>query len=346
MNLAKPRLDPTPIFDMIRMGYQSEMLCAAVAHFDIFASIGEQSIAFEQLCQTLKLQVRPARVLLTMLCAMKLLKRDAQDHYQLTPMSLDHLNPAAEFNVSDYLRLGAEHLGVLQLVQGLRSNSVPGSEDVSKGAAYIFKKGMASAMDLEQRARFFTTALAGRAKIVAPYLADVLDLSQTKTLLDLGGGTGIYSIACLKVNSELTATVMDSSEVLKLAAEYGQHYQVCERMQLLSGNMFDDSLPKSDAILLSNILHDWDEPECQLLVQRCAEALNSGGQLIIHDVFLDDDLQGPVEIAQYSTALFSITEGRAYSRAEYASWCLKANLRVQPLRTTAIHCGALVALKC
>ena len=39
-----------------------------------------------------------------------------------------------------------------------------------------------------------------------------------------------------------------------------------------------------------------------------------------YDVFLDDDLGGPLEIALYSAALFTLTEGRAYSAAEYRGW--------------------------
>ena len=75
-----------------------------------------------------------------------------------------------------------------------------------------------------------------------------------------------------------------------------------------------DPLPDGcDVVLLSNILHDWDVPECQTLVDRCAAALPAGGRLVIHDVFLDDDLGGPLPIALYSASLFSLTEGRAYS---------------------------------
>ena len=92
-------------------------------------------------------------------------------------------------------------------------------------------------------------------------------------------------------------------------------------MELVSGDMFVDQLPRDcEVTLLSNVLHDWDEPECQRLVQRCAEALPASGRLLIHDVFLNDELDGFFPIALYSTALFTVTEGRAYIAKEYRHW--------------------------
>lgn len=98
-------------------------------------------------------------------------------------------------------------------------------------------------------------------------------------------------------------------------------------------------------MLLSNVLHDWDVPACQALVNRLAAALPLGGRLLIHDVFLHDALDGPLAIALYSAALFSLTEGRAYSAAEYRSWLSNAGLKAESLVPTLIHCGVLPAVK-
>jgi hypothetical protein len=110
--------------------------------------------------------------------------------------------------------------------------------------------------------------------------------------------------------------------------------------------MFEDPLPSgADAILLSNVLHDWDVAECRTLVARCAAALTAPGRLLIHDVFLNDALDGPLPIALYSAALFSVTQGRAYSGAEYRGWLLDAGLTCEPIRPTLIHCGLMSGVK-
>jgi hypothetical protein len=165
-------------------------------------------------------------------------------------------------------------------------------------------------------------------------------------LLDAGGGTGIYSIACLQKNPGLRAVVWDRPEVLKVTRELALAYGVADRLQCTAGDMFKDPPPAAaDVVLLSNVLHDWDVPQCKALIGRCAEALVPGGRLLVHDVFLNDALDGPLTIALYSAALFCVTEGRAYSAAEYSGWLGGAGLVPGEVVPTLIHCGVLPGVK-
>jgi hypothetical protein len=110
--------------------------------------------------------------------------------------------------------------------------------------------------------------------------------------------------------------------------------------------MFRDSVPPGcQAILLSNVLHDWDIPECQSLPNRCADALPEGGRLLIHDVYLNDELDGPLAVSLYSANLFALTEGRAYSAAEYRSWLAAVGLECSEVIPPLIHCGVLTGTK-
>ena len=70
---------------------------------------------------------------------------------------------------------------------------------------------------------------------------------------------------------------------------------------------------------MSNILHDWDKPQCEELVGRCANAPAPGGRLVIHAVFLGDDLGGPLPLALYSASLFSFSEGTPTARKNIAA---------------------------
>ncbi len=344
--LTPPSLDPTPIFELFRGSYGTELLAAAVAEFRLFERLEHASKPADTFRAELGLQERPFAVLTTALRAMGLLHFDAQQRVELTPMSREHLLPGGAFYVGDYVGLAAQSPGVREMIARLKTNRPAGGEDKDKGAAFIFRAGVESAMELEASARHLTLALAGRAKNVAPYLAEKFDLSQVHTLLDVGGGTGIYSIACLQKNPKLRAIIFDRPEVLKVAGEFAKEYGVQDRLDLVPGDMFADPLPKdADAILLSNILHDWDIPECRALIAKCARSLHRGGRLAIHDVFLNDHLDGPLPIALYSAALFTLTEGRAYSAKEYTAWLSECGLKVQPVQKTLIHCGVLVGEK-
>jgi predicted O-methyltransferase YrrM len=341
--LIEPSIDPTPIFELFRGSYATELLTAAVAHFDVFRRLAQTPMTRSELGDALGLAERPIMVLTTALCAFGLLTTDANGKLRVSDLAREHLTPGGAFDVGDYVGLAANSPGVLEMVERLRSNR-PANHDT--GAAFIFRDGVKSAMENEAAARHFTLALAGRAKNVAPILAKKMDLSGAKLLVDVGGGTGIYSIAFLQQNPALRAIVLDRPEVLKVAHEMAQAYGVMDRITLREGDMFRTDLPgDADVMLLSNILHDWDVPECRALIRRCAQALKAGGSLLIHEVFLNGALDGPLPMALYSAALFTLTEGRLYSAAEYRAWLAEAGLQAGSVMPTLIHCGVLAGTK-
>lgn len=344
--LQTPTIDPTPLFEMFRGNYCTELLTAAIGQFDLFSKLNDQPQTLDQLAERLGLASRPANVLITALRAMKLLERDAQGRLQLAPIAREHLVPGGPFDVSGYIGLAMSTPGVQEMIVRLTTNRPAGSKPEEEGAAFIYRDGLESAMEKEATARHFTMALAGRAKNVAPHLAANVPLAGAKVLVDAGGGTGLYSIACLQQHPALRAIVWDRPEVLKVAAEMASEYGVGQRLELRPGNMFGDEPPAADVFLLSNILHDWDVPECRQLVARCAGALPAGGRVLIHDVYLNDALDGPLPIALYSAALFGFTEGRAYSAAEYRSWLADAGLKpADEIIPTYAQCGVLVGTK-
>ena len=63
--------------------------------------------------------------------------------------------------------------------------------------------------------------------------------------------------------------------------------------------------------------------------------------MLIHDVLLNDAHDGPLPIALYSAALFCLTEGRAYSAAEFRELLTAVGLTLQPIVTTMIHCAVV-----
>jgi precorrin-6B methylase 2 len=344
--LVSPWLDPTSIFELFRGNYATEILTAAVAHFRVFEHLKDEPLTPDALRRTLGLSERPATVLITALRAMKLLTLDGQGRLSATELASEHLTPGAFFDVSGYIALASESPGTLRMVECLKSNRPLGADDPEDGAAFIYREGIESAMEQEKSARKLTLALAGRARNVAPVLAEKYSLVGSRLLVDVGGGTGIYAIACLLRNPGLRAIVWDRPEVLKIAREMAEEHGVLERLECQAGDMFRDPVPAgADVILLSNVLHDWDADEAFALVSRCAQALPIGGKLLIHDVLLDDALDGPLAVALYSAALFQMTEGRAYSAGEYRTWLRDAGCVPDAIFPTLIHCGLLPGIK-
>jgi ubiquinone/menaquinone biosynthesis C-methylase UbiE len=343
-NQPSPITDPTPIFEAFRWRYGSNLLTAAVAHFGVFEQLAQGPFSEKDLKQHLQLESRPFVVLFTALQAMNMVQRDSEGRFQATEMALEHLDSKKTFYVGDYLGLAADSPEVLDLVERLKTNQ-PADID-HQGAAFIYRAGVKSAMEQTALARHFTLSLAGRARNVAPALAEKLDLKNVFHLVDVAGGTGIYALALLEKNPHLEVTLVDLPEVLNIAREMAAASPHRDRLHLVEGDMFEwKPDTKVDAFLFSNIFHDWDVAECQNLMRRYSGLLEPAGRLIVHDVFLNDALDGPASIAFYSAALFTLTEGRAYSAGEYRSWMEACGLEVTGPFDTLIHCGILTGTK-
>ncbi len=344
--LTRPEVDPAPLFELFRGSFSTELLVASVAHFRVFERLEKEALSFGSLRRELGISERAMNVLITALLAMGLLDRNPRGELGLSPMARRHLLSSSPYFVGDYFGLAGASEGVTQLVERLKTDKPKGSRAEEAGVGFIFKEGIKSAMEDTSGARAFTLALAGRAKNVAPDLARVLPLSEARVLLDVGGGTGLYSIAFLRANPQLRAIVWDRPEVLRVAEEFARESGVGDRLQLLPGDMFSDPVPgEVDVVLLSNVLHDWDIGDCRRLLRRCAAGISPGGRVVVHDVFLNDALDGPLPIALYSAALFSVTEGRAYSIAEYSEMLNGAGIRPVQVLPTLVHCGALVGVR-
>ena len=135
---------------------------------------------------------------------MELLRVNQTGVLELTDLARNYLLPEGDFFIGDYLGLASSSDGVLGMVELLRSNRPLGLDDDS-GVAFIYREGERSAMESEALAQHFTLSLSGRAKNVAPHLAKAVPMEVVTTLLDVGGGTGLYSYALLEVNPDLRA---------------------------------------------------------------------------------------------------------------------------------------------
>ncbi|MBI1322878.1 methyltransferase [bacterium] len=339
-------LDPAPLFDLYRGRLSTEILCAVACRTRFFRMLGNSGMSFAELARAMNWSDRALNVVLTALRAMEMVEMTSGEVYRPTDSARLFLDPGSEFALAGYLGLSAHTPAVDRFVEALESQA--NKPDSDAGTAFTYRPDKPSAMDDPETARFLTLSLAGRGRCVAPELAAKVPLNaDEKVLIDIGGGSGWYSIAYLKAHPHAKAVVWDRPEVLKVAQENAVAEGVADRLECIGGDMFVDKFPvDADVLLVSNILHDWDLPEVDHLLRHWLGQSRHGARLILHDVFLNDALDGPLPIALYSADLFLLTEGRAYSRAEYldrfdrSGW--NADPNQSPIRTLA-HCGVLQA---
>jgi hypothetical protein len=261
---------------------------------------------------------------------MKLLQVNQVGQLELTEAG-GYLTLSNPLNLVGYNGLDKEDPGVLQMVEWLQND---GPADSTVGVSFVKDEEAPSPMDEPSLARYYTMALAGRARILSPIVATKMT-KRPGVLLDVAGGTGYYSYEWLKANPGGNAILFDRPEVLKVAAECAADFckanpagteTLLQRLTFLPGDMLTDDLPAANFVLAGSVFHDWPVTTCRHLAQKFALALRAGGELWIHDSFLDDTLDGPIAVTDYSAMLFLGTKGRAYSRKEHLGWLTEAGL--------------------
>jgi acetylserotonin N-methyltransferase len=176
-------------------------------------------------------------------------------------------------------------------------------------------------MEREDFADRFTAAMDCRGVLLGSALAKRIDLSPHKALLDIAGGSGVYACALAARHPHLRAAVLEKPPVDRVARGSIEKRGFGGKVEVLAADMFADAWPADfDAHLISNVLHDWDEPVVRDLLAKSHASLPRGGVLIIHDAYINAEKTGPLHIAEYSALLMNITEGKCYSLGEMRSF--------------------------
>ncbi len=123
-------------------------------------------------------------------------------------------------------------------------------------------------------------AMAGQGQI----LAEAIPLEDRYKLLDIGGGSGSYSIALCNANPNLKAVVVDLKEPLDIASQLLKEFDLKDRIKLLAGDFHAVELEQDyDVALFSAVLRLLSEEECLKLLSRVLDALTPNGLLVIQE---------------------------------------------------------------
>jgi SAM-dependent methyltransferase len=201
--------------------------------------------------------------------------------------------------------------------------------------------------DAEEAHRFHAAQHAGSLSL-GRTLARRFDFRPFRCLLDLGGGSGAYTIEILQRYPHLQAVLFDFHEVCGVAEDAVRQAGLTTRVRCVAGDYEHDPLPSGpDIVLWSGNLHASSPAQCRRIMQRLAAILPPEGTVLIHDYLLDDSRTGPLIPALMALHLTLVSEhGQVYSAAELRELLGQAGfaaVQVQPFLPG--HSSLVVARK-
>ena len=168
----------------------------------------------------------------------------------------------------------------------------------------------------------FIAAMHRNALERAPLVIDAVGTGGVRRMLDVGGGSGAYSIAFAAANPELRADILDLPTVAPIAERHIARAGLSDRVKTRAGDLrLDDYGSGYDLVFISAICHMLGPIENLAMLRKCYAAIAPGGRIVIQDFILEKDKTAPLNAAMFSLNMLVATErGSSYSEDEYAGW--------------------------
>ena len=302
-------MNPSRIVDMASRFYDSCVLFTA-SDLGLFAKLSELKKAdAETIASACGINTRGATLILDACVALGLLAKD-DSLYTNAPESALYLVPGSPADLSKAIRYNRD----VYPAWGKLSELIKTGRPVERPEIHLGED--------KDRTRNFVLSMHGRAIGIGRTVVPLLDLKGRKTLFDVGGGPGTYSTLIAKANPQITCTVLDLPEVVKIADELIQAAGIQSRVKTLPGDYHTTHFPKNnDVVIFFGMLHQESPDSISDLFRHAYESLVPGGVVYVLDMMTDATHTHPKFSALFALNMALTTQnGWVFSDQELAGW--------------------------
>ncbi|MEA1865569.1 MAG: methyltransferase [Euryarchaeota archaeon] len=273
-------IDSEPL-DRIVKGCEASNILRTALDFDLFDLLEEPKTA-EQISSETGTVATIAEKFLNALCTIDILaKRDGA--YVNTPLAATFLVNESPFYQGNMIRLSKNNsLNWSQLGSAMKGDV---SDEMGERPERVFDSSFILAMA--------EGSMRGSLHQTVKEVSNLPEFKRARTLLDLGGGHGLYAIAFAEMNPELDATVFDLPPVTEVTREFIGRYGMKERVSVLGGDFSIDDIGHGyDIVFASDVFYR--KPDALSSVfEKIHGALNDSGSIVLKHWVLHDDRTAP-----------------------------------------------------
>ncbi len=167
-------------------------------------------------------------------------------------------------------------------------------------------------------------------------------------ILDVAGGSAVWSIVMLERDLTSRATVLDYPRVIEVAKEYVESHGLTERYNYIPGDLEVLNFPETqyDLAILANICHAIGPETSEKLILDVAKSLKPGGKIAIVDFVPDDERsRAGWPLIFGVNMLIGTDSGDVFTQAQYKTWFEKAGLTLVGSKELESEVTTLIAQK-
>ncbi len=331
------RRDGAEIFDILQ-GFVASQVLSALIELNILRRLLDGPQSAEKLGFDHAIPPDRMEQLLRGGVALSLLRRRKDGRYALARKGAAILGvPGLENMIRHNREFYADMADPVALLRG------DGETHLARFWPYVFGAEGDIAPDVADR---YSTLMAESQVLVARDTLAMLPIKGDVTVMDVGGGSGVFLSEVLRRNNRAKGILFDLPEVMPQAAARVARLKLEQRTTLQGGSFREDPLPDgADVISLIRVLYDHEDRTVSALLRAVFAALPAGGRLVISEPMAGGakpDRSGDLYFAFYTMAMGT---GKARSAAVIAELCQKAGfVDVQiprarrPYITSALSC--------
>ena len=211
--------------------------------------------------------------------------KNGEHHFALTPLSqcLCQNVPGSMYAMVRQFGLNLELKSWNELEYSVRTGK-PAVDYVFKINCWEYLQGH------PDEAAIFNQSMGALTQMTNPAILQAYDFSGMQSLMDIGGGNGMFIRAILQEYPHMHGILFDSAQAVEGVDTLNG------RCEVLTGDLFK-SLPKGqvDACVLKHVLHDWDDQSCLTILLNTRRALIPGKKLLIVEQVLPESDPAPFE---------------------------------------------------
>ncbi|WP_427912842.1 methyltransferase [Ramlibacter sp. MMS24-I3-19] len=185
-------------------------------------------------------------------------------------------------------------------------------------------------------ARVFDAAMTSKSFAEIAALLPSFDFSPYARIADIGGGRGHVLAAILEATPSATGILFDLPRVVAGAAP-------APRMQVQGGDFFHDELPRADAYIVSQVLHDWADDDAVAILRAVRRSAQPHSHLLVIEQVLPTTT-GPHPAKVLDVVMLALTGGRERTANEYAALFQAGGFRLDRVVPTAGPTSVLVGM--
>jgi len=274
----------------LETAFMASRLIIAAERFQVFRELHGKKLPAYRIGKRLKIHKKYLTIFLDALVSMGLLVKEG-DVYGNSALAEKYF--IKERSIYWTRQFSKECVGAYEAYTVLER--VLSSGKISHAVKRAKKKNYLETMKEDKdEAKDFTQMLFYCHQPDAEALAEYLDLEKRKTILDVGGGSGVMSIALVNKNPNVRACIMDIEPVCRIAKENINSAGLSHRISVISGD-FRKGIPEgSDVIMCCDIGRVSKE-----LVREAYRRLPSEGMIVLVDRYLSNDRTDPLDRLLY-----------------------------------------------